>query len=464
MIEPAAQLAPVAQRSAAQRQARRRGGSPRCRRPTRWRSRRRRSSSSPSFPGARRDVGPGPGRGAAAHRRAARAGPRAADAAVHDELPEEHRRRVAAVARGVRSRQGVHRGLPGRAARRAIRAPTTSAGARCCPGCWCASRTTRASTASSGCSATATGFRRSGANSTSSTNSRGCAAGSASSWSSAPATFSRPGVSLEQEYLKTLLLMRLDSGNFTPDQVEWVARQLEDWAPSLTLDAAAGRGRDASSSTSPARRDCAGSDRPHTGGRVLFLDASPVYARIVERMRWLPEQDDEVAEAGRAAGARAAAAADAARVAVRPRRDRAGAARRALPTDGDVRVVVGLQALTRAVAEIERLPDAARTPGVAASYDEVTQMVEPDGEPGVGRAADSRHDVEDGRSQRDRLPAASRRRRRRRRSWARSSRSRTATRGRSRSCAGCSASRSTRSRSASRSSPGAWCGCCCAAG
>ena len=30
--------------------------------------------------------------------------------------------------------------------------------------------------------------------------------------------FSKPGVSFEQEYLKTLLLMRLDSGNFTPDQ------------------------------------------------------------------------------------------------------------------------------------------------------------------------------------------------------------------------------------------------------
>jgi len=30
--------------------------------------------------------------------------------------------------------------------------------------------------------------------------------------------FARPGVCVEQEYLKTLLLMRLDSGNFTPDR------------------------------------------------------------------------------------------------------------------------------------------------------------------------------------------------------------------------------------------------------
>jgi hypothetical protein len=34
-----------------------------------------------------------------------------------------------------------------------------------------------------------------------------------------------------------------------------------------------------------------------------------------------------------------------------------------------------LQALTRAVAEIERLPDSARTPGVATSFDEVTQVM-----------------------------------------------------------------------------------------
>ena len=45
----------------------------------------------------------------------------------------------------------------------------------------------------------------------------------------------RPGVCVEHVYLQTLLLMRLDSGNFTPDQVEWVARQLEDWTPTLAL-------------------------------------------------------------------------------------------------------------------------------------------------------------------------------------------------------------------------------------
>ena len=48
------------------------------------------------------------------------------------------------------------------------------------------------------------------------------ARGSASSSCSAPARSRRRASSLEQVYLNMLLLMRLDSGNFTPDQVEWV--------------------------------------------------------------------------------------------------------------------------------------------------------------------------------------------------------------------------------------------------
>src|SRR4029453_6030771 len=46
-------------------------------------------------------------------------------------------------------------------------------------------------------------------------------------------------------------------------------------------------------------------------------------------------------------------------------------------TNADVRVVVGLPPLLRAIAEIERLPETARTPGVAASHDEITDMVTP---------------------------------------------------------------------------------------
>jgi hypothetical protein len=192
--------------------------------------------------------------------------------------------------------------------------------------------------------------------------------------------FAKPGVSFEQEYLKTLLLMRLDSGNFTPDQVEWVARQLEDWTPTLALTPPPSEGApffvDLTGTSGLRRRD-----RPHTGGRLMYLDAGPIYGRIVERMRWLPDHDDAISQPGdlpareqRLLLMRLASLFGPDAIAQAPR-----AARYA--TDGDVRVVVGLQALTRAIAEIDRLPEQARTPGVTASYDEVTQMVNPTANP-----------------------------------------------------------------------------------
>jgi hypothetical protein len=179
--------------------------------------------------------------------------------------------------------------------------------------------------------------------------------------------FAKPGVSFEQEYLNTLLLMRLDSGNFTPDQVEWVSRQLEDWTPTLTLTPPP-------SEVAPFCVDLAGSsglrrrDRPHSGGRMLFLDASPLYARIVERMRWLPERDEEITPPGdlpsreqRLLLMRLASLFGPDAIAQAPRATR-------IATDGDMRVVVGLQALTRA-------------PGVATSFDEITQLVNPTANP-----------------------------------------------------------------------------------
>jgi hypothetical protein len=50
-------------------------------------------------------------------------------------------------------------------------------------------------------------------------------------------------------------------------------------------------------------------------------------------------------------------------------------------TEASVRVVTGLPALTRAIAEIDRLPEAARMPGVSAAFDEVTQLVNPTANP-----------------------------------------------------------------------------------
>ena len=142
--------------------------------------------------------------------------------------------------------------------------------------------------------------------------------------------FAKPGVSFEQEYLKTLLLMRLDSGNFTPDQVEWVARQLEDWTPTLTLTPPPSRRRavlrrsHGLAGTAPARPRAVG--RP----RACFSTPRRCTRASSSACAGCPSRTSEMPPARRPARARAAAAADAARVAVRPRRDRAGAARAAL--------------------------------------------------------------------------------------------------------------------------------------
>src|SRR4029079_2693068 len=96
-----------------------------------------------------------------------------------------------------------------------------------------------------------------------------------------------------------------------------------------------------------------------------------------ERMRWLPERDDDAPRPDepppreqRLLLMRLASLYGPDAIAQSPRATR-------FTTNADVRVVVGLAPLTRAIAEIDRLPDAARTPGIAASYDEVTDMVNP---------------------------------------------------------------------------------------
>jgi len=190
------------------------------------------------------------------------------------------------------------------------------------------------------------------------------------------AAFAVPGVTFEHEYLKALLLMRLDSGNFTPDQVDWVARHLDDWVPSLALVAPPGEGAgfyvDLTGTQGLRRRE-----KRALAGRVQMLDTGPAYARIVEQLRWLPEKDDETTKPGdlpareqRLLLMRLASLFGPEAIAHAPRAERHA-------VEGEVRVVVGLPALTRAVAEIDRPPDAARTPGASASFDEVTQIVNP---------------------------------------------------------------------------------------
>jgi hypothetical protein len=192
-------------------------------------------------------------------------------------------------------------------------------------------------------------------------------------------SFTQPATSLEQEYIRALLLMRLDSGSFTPDQVEWVARSLEEWTPSLTLVPPPGTGATFYadlSGTQGLRRH----ERARATGRLMFLDATPVYARVVEKMRVLPEQEPEPAPNAlppreqKLLLMRLAALYGPDALAFSPRAPRQ-------TSEVEVRVVVGLQALTRAVAEVEHLSQEAKSSGAKHSYDEVTQLVHPNANP-----------------------------------------------------------------------------------
>jgi hypothetical protein len=194
------------------------------------------------------------------------------------------------------------------------------------------------------------------------------------------AAFDRPAESLEHEYITALLLMRLDSGSFTPDQVEWVSRVLDEWIGPLSLTPPPGTGANFYldlSGTQGLKR----MDKPRAGGRLMFLDTSPIYARVVERMRWLPEQDDAPHASGdlpmreqKLLLMRLAALYGPDALAFSPRAPRQSA-------ETEVRVVVGLQALTRAVAEVDRLTAEAKSKGARHSYDEITQMVNPTANP-----------------------------------------------------------------------------------
>jgi hypothetical protein len=191
--------------------------------------------------------------------------------------------------------------------------------------------------------------------------------------------FANPSSSLEQEYIRALLLMRLDSGSFTPDQVEWVAHSLEDWTRSLTLAPPPGTGATFFvdlSGTQGLRRH----ERSRATGRLMFLDATGVYSGVVEKMRVLPEQETELGPNSlppreqKLLLMRLAALYGPDALAFSPRAPRQAA-------ESEVRVVVGLPALTRAVAEVEHLSPEAKSSGAVHSYDEVTQLVNPNANP-----------------------------------------------------------------------------------
>ena len=192
-------------------------------------------------------------------------------------------------------------------------------------------------------------------------------------------SFAQPAISLEQEYIRALLLMRLDSGSFTPDQVEWAAHSLEEWTHSVTLVPPPGTGATFYvdlSGTQGLRRN----ERARATGRLMFLDATPVYARVVEKMRLLPEQESAPPintlpqREQKLLLMRLAALYGPDALAFSPRSPRQA-------SETEVRVVVGLQALTRAVAEVEHLSAEAKSSGATHSYDEVTQLMPPNANP-----------------------------------------------------------------------------------
>ena len=216
------------------------------------------------------------------------------------------------------------------------------------------------------------------------------------------AAFAVPGITFEQEYLKALLLMRLDSGNFTPDQVEWVAGHLDDWVPSLSLAPPPGEGAgfyvDLTGSQGLRRRE-----KRALAGRVQMLDTGPAYTRVVEQLRWLPEQDDAVPKAGelpareqRLLLMRLASLFGPEAIAHAPRAER-------IAVDGQVRVVVGLLALTHAVAEIDQ-PAAGERPPKAPSFDEPTHAPDPTADAESVARRIQGFSLADRRSQRNRLP------------------------------------------------------------
>ncbi len=89
--------------------------------------------------------------------------------------------------------------------------------------------------------------------------------------------------SIEEIYLRTLLEQRMDSGNFTPDQVAWVAERLPTWAEGIRLESRrSGHPTFFVDPASPAglRRVAA----PIPMARVLYLDTAPLLARMEERL------------------------------------------------------------------------------------------------------------------------------------------------------------------------------------
>lgn len=94
---------------------------------------------------------------------------------------------------------------------------------------------------------------------------------------------------VEQEYLRVLLLQLMDAGNLSARHVEWVAEQLSEWCAPLRLNLESSTVTsfyvDLGSRTGLKRR---GPDPLE--GRVLFLDTRPLHAMLMQNVVMLEQK------------------------------------------------------------------------------------------------------------------------------------------------------------------------------
>ena len=94
---------------------------------------------------------------------------------------------------------------------------------------------------------------------------------------------------IEQEYLRVLVLQLMNSGNLTPRHLEWVAEQLSEWCAPLRLNLESSTVTsfyvDLGSRTGLKRRQ----PQP-LEGRVLFLDTRPLHAVLMQNVVMLDQK------------------------------------------------------------------------------------------------------------------------------------------------------------------------------
>jgi hypothetical protein len=94
---------------------------------------------------------------------------------------------------------------------------------------------------------------------------------------------------IEQEYLRVLVLQLMNSGNLTPRHLEWVSEQLSEWCAPLRLNIEASTVTsfyvDLGSRAGLRRR----SPQP-LEGRVLFLDTRPLHAVLMQNVVMLDQK------------------------------------------------------------------------------------------------------------------------------------------------------------------------------